>query len=175
MAFNLVQISEMAKEKEDENWRFRHFLKHRCHLPSKEIDRRVFEITERVWAGIDCTTCANCCRHVHPSFSEQDLTRIARRFAMSREDLIDKYLKPADSESDSAWETRTLPCPFLDGNRCGIYEDRPAACKGYPYLDKQDFAARTISMIERTSTCPIVFEVFEDLKRSLRFGSHGKR
>jgi hypothetical protein len=74
MAFDLVQIRKLAEKKADENWRFRSFLKGECDLESEEIDRQVFETTRRVWAGIDCTACANCCREVKPSFSEEEST-----------------------------------------------------------------------------------------------------
>jgi hypothetical protein len=56
MALDLVQIRELAERKEDENSRFRQFLKTRCNLEPNEIDRRVFETARRVWAGTDCTT-----------------------------------------------------------------------------------------------------------------------
>jgi hypothetical protein len=49
MAFDLVQIRELAQKKEDENWRFREFLKRECDLKLEEIDRLVFETTRRVW------------------------------------------------------------------------------------------------------------------------------
>jgi len=62
MDFNLVQIREQAERKEDENYRFRRFLKGECNLKPDEIDSRVFAATRRVWAGIDCTKCANYCR-----------------------------------------------------------------------------------------------------------------
>lgn len=65
------------------------------------MDSEVCETTERVWAGIDCTACANC--------------------------------------------------------------------------SEPDFAFRTIAMIERTATCPIVYEVIEDLKRSWRFSKPNQR
>ena len=154
--------------KEDENWRFRHFLKTRCHLDPDEIDRRVFETTQRVWAGIDCTACANCCRQVKPSFSQDDIDRLAHRFGMERQQFIAKYLEPTE-DSHNRWQTNALPCPFLEDNRCSIYEDRPADCKGYPYLNEPDFVFRTMAMIDRTFTCPIVYEVIEDLKKSLGF------
>ena len=44
---DLVQIRELAAEKEKENWRFRQFLKG-SDLDSDDIDRRVAEITEHV-------------------------------------------------------------------------------------------------------------------------------
>ena len=166
---DLVQIRKMAKEKEGENWRFRQFLKNDCTLESEGLDRRVHEITQRVWAGINCTECANCCREVHPTFHEDDLVRLGRRLGVEREELIEKYLEPTDQFCDAPWQTRSLPCPFLQQNRCSIYEDRPSDCRGYPYLDQPDFIGRTISMLGRVSTCPIVYEVVEELKESLRF------
>src|SRR6266853_2398907 len=167
MAFDLVQIRAQAQKKEDENDRFRRFLKTKCHLDSEEIDSRVFAATRRVWAGIDCTQCANCCREVHPSFSEDEVDRLACRLAMTRERFIETYLKRSEPDDDNPWTTRSTPCPFLKDNLCSVYEDRPADCNGYPYLYKPDFIFRTLGMIVRTFTCPIVYEVLEELKKSL--------
>jgi Fe-S-cluster containining protein len=169
MAIDLVQIRTLAQEKEVENWRFRHFLKVHCALPLQKIDQEVFQTTRRVWAGIDCTTCANCCRQLQPTFSEQELDRLARRLGLERGQAIEKYLERTEAGSPKPWRTRTTPCPFLKANLCSIYDDRPADCSGYPYLYEQDFVFRTVGMIARTSTCPIVYEVMESLKESLGF------
>jgi uncharacterized protein len=169
MAFDLVQIRALADRKEDENWRFRQFLKTRCNLGPDELDRRVFETTRRVWDGIDCTTCANCCREMEPTFSEEEVERVARRLGVERQQFIETYLKRAEPDSENPWQTRTTPCPFLKGNRCSVYEDRPAECRGYPYLYRPAFVFRTMAMMERTFTCPIVYQVMEELKRSLGF------
>ena len=175
MAFDLIQIRELAKEKEDENWRFRQFLKTQCDRSEDEIDKLVIETTHRVWAGIDCTTCANCCRQEKPTFSEEEIDRLTRRLEMERSQFIEKYLERAEMGSDNPWQTRKLPCPFLKDNRCSVYEDRPADCRGYPYLYEPEFVSRTILVIERTSICPIVYEVVEELKKSLRFRRRRKR
>jgi Fe-S-cluster containining protein len=169
MAFDLVQIRLLAEKKEDENDRFRLFLKTKCRLKPEEIDERVFAATRRVWAGIDCTQCANCCREVHPSFSEEEVDRLARRLEMTRQQFIEAYLQCTESGDDNPWTTRTTPCPFLKDNLCSIYEDRPADCSGYPYLYKPEFVSRTMGMINRTFTCPIVYEVMEELKRLTEF------
>jgi hypothetical protein len=169
MAFDLVQIRTLAQEREDENWRFREFLKFRCNLGSEELDRRVFETTRRVWAGIDCTTCANCCRELKPSFSEADIDRLARRLGMERRRFIEEYLERTGPIDENPWRTRTPSCPFLKDNRCTVYEDRPTECESYPHLYKPAFTSRTMGMIERTFTCPIVYEVMEELKKSLGF------
>jgi hypothetical protein len=168
MAFDLVQIRTQAKAKEDENWKFRRFLKTQCDLELEEIDQHVFEATRRVWAGIDCTKCANCCREVKPEFSEEEVDRLARRLAITLKQFIDAYLDRSEP-GETTWTTRTTPCPFLKDNLCSVYEDRPSGCSGFPYLYKPDFVFRTIAMLERTSTCPIVYEVIEELKKSLGF------
>jgi len=162
---DLVQIREMAAKKEKDNWRLRQFLKGSEDL---DIDRRVAEITERVWAGIDCTTCANCCRELQPTFSEEDVSRVARRLGMDRHQFINTYLQKTEHGESQPWETRTTPCPLLKGNLCSIYEDRPGDCSDYPHLFKPGFVSRTMMTIERTFTCPIVYEVMEELKMSLR-------
>jgi uncharacterized protein len=169
MPFDLVQIRTQAESKEEENWKFREFLKTKCNLEGDEIDARVFAATRRVWAGIDCTKCANCCREVKPGFSEEEVERLARRLAMTRQQFIETYLEPTEPGSGRPWTTRTKPCPFLKDNLCSVYEERPAECSGYPYLYEPEFVARTMGMIRRTFTCPIVYEVMEELKNSLRF------
>jgi len=169
MPFEPIKLRILAEEKTDENWAFRAFLKQRCDLEPDELDQRVFELTKRVWAGIDCTTCATCCKEIHPTFSEPEVERLARRLGMDRQQFIDAYLKPTQPGDDKPWETRTAPCPFLKDNRCSVYEDRPADCGGYPNLYDPEFVFRTARMIERTSTCPIVYEVMEELKESVGF------
>lgn len=166
---DLVQIRKLAERKEDENFSFRRFLKTQCNLEPDEIDQLVLETTRRVWAGIDCTSCANCCRVMKPTFSEEEVERVAHRLGMGRQQFIETYLERSETDSENPWRTRVTPCPFLKGNVCGIYEDRPAECSGYPYLYDPNFVFRTLGMIERTFTCPIVYEVMEELKKSLGF------
>jgi Fe-S-cluster containining protein len=169
MALDLVQIRALAERKGDENARFRQFLKTRCNLEPDQIDQLVFETTRSVWADIDCTTCANCCREMKPTFSEEEVNRVARRLGMERRQFIERYLERCEAGSENPWQTRATPCPFLKDNLCSVYEDRPADCSGYPYLYRPDFVFRTIGMIERTFTCPIVYQVMEELKKSLVF------
>jgi uncharacterized protein len=165
MAFDLVQIRTQAEKKEDENHRFRQFLKFKCNLEPEEIDERVFAATRTVWAGIDCTKCANCCREVRPTFSEEESDRLA----MTREQFIEAYLQRSEPGDDNPWTTRTTPCPFLKDNLCSVYEERPADCSGYPYLYEPKFISRAMGMIGRAFTCPIVYNVLEELKKTMGF------
>lgn len=175
MASDLVQLRVLAQRKEDENWGFRQFLKTRCKLEPEEIDQRVYAETERVWAGIDCTTCANCCREIKPSFSEAEVSRLATRLGMDRQQFIDQWLERTEAGDENPWQTRMTPCPFLKDQKCSVYEDRPGDCSGYPYLYEPDFVFRTAGMVERTFTCPIVYEVMERLKGSLGYKASRRR
>jgi uncharacterized protein len=173
MAFDPIHLRVLANEKEEENWKFRQFLKQRYN--SDELDVRVVEITRRVWAGIDCTTCANCCKEIQPSLSEEDMARLARRLGIDRQQFIQTYLEPTESGSGNPWKIRTRPCPFLKDDKCGVYEDRPDECRGYPYLDEPNFVSRTMGMIGRTFTCPIVFQVMEELKMAIGFSRRKRK
>lgn len=99
MAPDLVQIRTLAKEREDENSRFRRFVKS-SDLDPDEMDRQVFETTRRIWAGIDCTACANCCREVRPTFSDEDVIRLAGRIGVSRQEFTDAYLQGTEGETN---------------------------------------------------------------------------
>jgi uncharacterized protein len=169
VAVDLVQIRKLAEGKEDENFSFRRFLKTECNLEPDEIDQRVFQTTRRVWAAIDCTTCASCCREMKPTFSEAEVDRVACRLGMQRQKFIETYLERSEAGRENPWRTQTTPCPFLKDNLCSIYKDRPAECSGYPYLNEPNFVFRTLGMVERTFTCPIVYEVMEELKKSLSY------
>ncbi len=128
MAVDPIKLRVLAGEQEDENWKFRQFLKRDFELGAGKLDDRVFELTNRLWAGIDCTTCANCCKKMKPTFSEEDVDRLARRFGFESQQFIKIHLEKAETGSENPWQTRTTPCPFLKDNRCSIYEDRPADC-----------------------------------------------
>jgi len=136
------------------------------------MDKLVFETTERVWKKIDCTACANCCRVLSPTLGESDVERLATHLGMSRAEFASKYLTQAESTADYPWIMRERPCPFLKDNLCTVYEQRPSSCREYPYLHKPDFTARTLSMIGRLSECPIVFEVWDELKKATGFRHH---
>src|SRR5690242_16599153 len=123
MPVDPIHLPVLARKMEDENWEFRDFLKHRCRLGTSQLDAKVFRITERVWAQIDCTTCANCCKHVRPTLSEEDIQRLTALLGVTRDAFIEAYLEP--NEDENQWHMRTVPCPFLKDDKCTVYEDRP--------------------------------------------------
>jgi uncharacterized protein len=164
-----ASLPGLAKKQLDEDLRFRRFLKDHPRLSSKQIDNLVFQLEAQAWKKIDCTTCANCCRHVSPGLTEEDVQRLAGHLGMSVTNFAAKYLEPVKTEPDLPWIMRERPCPFLKENRCSVYEHRPSTCRGYPYLNKPDLVFRTFGTIDRLSECPAVFEVWQQLKQATEF------
>ena len=53
------------------------------------------------------------------------------------------------------WETEKMrffgkPCPFLEGNHCGIYANRPVACKTHANLGDAFFCSTEVPPEEST-------------------------
>ncbi|MFQ5649965.1 MAG: YkgJ family cysteine cluster protein [bacterium] len=162
---NLKTIERIGKERKDENWEFRSFLK-QLDMEINEIDAIVHRITDEVSSQIDCTECGNCCKHVRPTLDDDDISRFASGLKISIAELREEYLvEQTESVSDPAF--KALPCPFLVDNRCSNYEFRPKACASYPHLHKDEFVFRLWAVVENCSICPIVFNVYERLKLEL--------
>jgi len=163
---DLAQIQRASVAKEDENDAFRTFVKLEVELSDRRLNTLVSETTAQVWKHIDCRTCANCCRTRHPVFTRTEVQRIAAHLGLTLEEVRSRYLT-SDAET-GRYITRELPCPFLDGNLCGIYEVRPAVCADYPHLQR-NLRSRLWQVIDNATTCPIVYNVVERLKKSLGF------
>lgn len=117
------------------------------------------EISERV----DCLQCANCCRTLGPRITDKDVERIAKTLRLKTSAVIEKYFM-IDEDNDMVFQS--MPCPFLgDDNYCSIYESRPKACREYPHTDRKRFYQIYNLSIKNAYTCPIVYEVLENLTK----------
>ena len=159
IVIDIAKIEKLSKQKENENWKFRAFLK-RTHIPLEEIDATVHRLNEEVSSKIDCTACANCCKTASPVLDEEDIATFAKGLGISPVQLKSQYL----IEDEEGFTFNAKPCPFLVDNKCSNYEHRPKACASYPHLHKEDFVVRTIGVINNCAVCPIVFNVVERLK-----------
>ncbi len=158
---DLIRIRTISRKKEQENWEFRAFLKGNCS--SGRLDSLLHRLYREIAASIDCTTCGNCCREILPLLVQEDIERFAQGFDISPKELTDQY---AVKEEDGITFSRT-PCPFLHERRCTNYEARPKDCSSYPHLLKENMMSRLMGVVENYSICPIVFNVYEALKREL--------
>jgi len=165
METDINKIRKMSKEKEDENWNFRSYLKG-CDIPAKKIDSIVYELYQKVSSEIDCRTCANCCREIQPVLDQKDIERFSKCLGIPVAEFKDQYL--VKDEEPGKFVFNKKPCPFLKDNLCSHYICRPKDCKSYPHLDKSGFIFRLINMVGNCSICPIVFNVYESLKGEIR-------
>lgn len=159
---NLRKIEELAQKREDENWKFRSFLK-ASSIPSEELDAIVRDLYTEVAAAIDCRACANCCRVIAPKPTPEEIERLAAVLQMTLTQFKAQYV---DQEGKDAG-TLLRPCPLLNGNECSVYAYRPQECAAYPYLLRENFRGRLFGVLDNYAICPIVFNVYEQLKARL--------
>jgi Fe-S-cluster containining protein len=154
-------IEDLASKRQEENWRFRAYLKG-ANISGSRIDSAVHMLARWVSKQVDCGKCANCCKACSPILQMPDIQRMAKHFDMEPASFQQKYL--ANEEEENGHYFREMPCPFLQENRCTIYKQRPNDCRSYPHLHKTDFVFRLSQAVSNCSVCPIVFNVYEELK-----------
>lgn len=168
---DLREIERLSEISAKQNSEFRTFLKHRLDWDGERLDSVVHEILREVTAEIDCTKCANCCLEMGISVEADEIERMARHMGLSPDEFESRYVVV-----DPDWGEKIIaesPCMFLDKKLCTIYEDRPAVCREFPHLHKPDFRSRLFSVVNNAASCPIVFNVLEELKQ--RTGWRGRR
>ncbi len=162
METDLKKIQELAKKREDENWEFRTFLK---GYRGGNLDSIVHELVKKYTDSIDCTACGNCCRKTHPFLKKNDIIVLSKRLKISITQFKKEYVQK-DEDGDEWFNEH--PCPFLSDNKCLQYDSRPADCKSFPHIHKKHFTTRLIGVMRNYSICPIVFNVYEELKNILK-------
>ncbi|MEO7923227.1 MAG: YkgJ family cysteine cluster protein [Chitinophagaceae bacterium] len=102
------------------------------------IDLSIARLEKEMWKETDCLSCANCCKTMTPTFTNQDIKRISAHLGMTDEAFREKWLR-RERGGDRDWLNKTEPCQFLNlkDNKCSIYEVRPADCAGFPHLAKK--------------------------------------
>jgi len=92
---DLSKIRKSSKEKEDENWEFRSFLKG-CDISEEKIDSIVHKLYQKVSSEMDCKTCANCCKEVQPVLNQEDIEKFSKCLGISVAKFKDQYLVKAE-------------------------------------------------------------------------------
>ena len=159
-------IKRNAKIREDQNYKFRSFLKGQ---DSEKIDKIVHDLYEKVLEKVDCTECANCCIELETSFRLDEIDRLTNELQIDREEFIKQSTKPDEFGEEDKLYLNSKPCQFLKGKKCTIFSLRPEECNSFPYLHKEGFTSRLYGVIDNYELCPIVYNVYELLKRRLNF------
>ncbi|MDR1342209.1 MAG: YkgJ family cysteine cluster protein [Prevotellaceae bacterium] len=159
---DLSKIRQIAAIRENENFRFRTFLKGK---DDEEIDSIVHRLHKEITAQVDCTACRNCCYCLRSEVDTEDIQVLARLENISLESYVANYCEKEGRD----FYFKDMPCRYINENQCRIYENRPKQCRTFPNTDKPGFIFRLWGMLRFYEICPIVFNLMEKLKDELRF------
>ena len=114
---------------------------------------------ETVWKNLDCLECANCCKAMTPTYTNEDMKRISSFLDISVDEMKQRWLKKEKGTGD--WINKATPCQFLNlkTHKCSIYEVRPADCAGFPHLNKKKFVDYVHIHKQNVSECPATFKM----------------
>lgn len=161
----IEELENLANIKQEENIKFRTFLKN--HADPKELDEQFKQLHDKYFSIYDCSKCRNCCKQYYGTFSKNEIEKAASFLELSTNELKDKYLQ---SKPDSeGYKTKNYPCDFFQNGECILKECKPETCKEYPYTNKNNRLGSLWGVIDNTAICPVVYEIFEELKKLYNF------
>lgn len=139
------------------------FLKKLDEIVPEDLPQLVTEVDKTVWSEVNCTTCANCCKTMTPTFRRSDVVRIAAHLGMRPKEFVEKWLHKEEDTGD--WVNTTQPCQFLIDDKCSIYEVRPVDCAEFPHHDKRPFDAYNDTFAQNVHRCPATFLLIDRLRK----------
>ena len=170
MVTDLVEIRRLGDIQEAENLEFRRYLTaHHCRI--EELQTLAVGIERQ----IDCTACANCCRHSVVSVSQAEIEALATYLDVNREEVVRHSTDPdPEAPGRRILKSKKDGCVFLDGNLCTVYAARPKACRDFPHVTpgSHSLGARVSSLCRWVSLCPILYNAFESYKHRVGFHPH---
>lgn len=131
-----------------------------------DIDEWVAVINSEIEPAIDCTQCGACCKTLMINVTQQEAKETADFLAISVDDFKGKYIEVSQQ---GQWIMSQMPCHFLEGSRCGVYEQRFTECREFPHLHRSNFKDRMFGTMIHYAMCPIIFNVVETLKIKTTF------
>jgi len=158
---DLSELFRLGIAKAEENTSFRRYLSTH-HVPDTP-----FQILASEVQHIDCTACANCCRHAEVAVSRTEIESIAKYLGTTPEGVAHHYTVPMpESRADRILRSSRNGCIFLDGSLCAIYEARPKACRGFPHVavGTHSLGGRPSSVARWAALCPIIYNALERYK-----------
>lgn len=164
---DLAEVFRLGTAKAEENLDFRRYLsaKHRA-------DKTFQILASEVQKQVDCTACANCCRHSVVPVSQREIETVAEYLGATREAVTRLYTVPnPDTPALRILRSSMEGCVFLDGNLCMIYEARPKTCRDFPHVavGTHSLGGRQSSLGRWAALCPIIFNALESYKHLTGF------
>lgn len=125
-------------------------------------EHSTFSAKDEVGLSFSCTMCGNCCTgpEGYVLVSDAEAAALAQRLNLSTREFLERYTHMT-SAGRSLVEKLTdhgHDCVFLDREKipgkavCGVYEDRPAQCRTWPFWKSILGSRRAWDLMQRR--CP---------------------
>lgn len=163
-----VNLKNLKKKFEKNRKTLRHFITRTENNLPANLEALADKTDKEVWAEVNCLSCANCCKVMSPTYTFQDIKRIAAHLGMKPKEFKKKWLYLDKKDND--WMNKSRPCQFLDvtTNMCSIYEVRPADCAGFPHLVKKPLADYFYVHKQNIQYCPATMLFIEKLHAQIK-------
>jgi Fe-S-cluster containining protein len=168
----LAEVFRLGTAKVKENLAFRRYLSAH-HYSDKPFQILASEVQQHV----DCTACANCCRHSLVPVNKPEIEKIAKYLGSTSEAVAGLYTVPdPDAPALRILRNSGEECVFLDGNLCMIYEVRPKTCRDFPHVavGEHSLGGRPSSLARWAPLCPIIFNALEAYKHLTGYHRHAR-
>jgi uncharacterized protein len=166
----LAEVFRLGTAKVKENLAFRRYLS--AHRYS---DKPFQILASEVQQHLDCTACANCCRHSVVSVNKSEIERIAGHIGIMSEAVARLYTVPdPDAPALRILRNSGGGCVFRKANLCTIYEARPKTCRDFPHVavGKHSLGSRQSSLARWAPLCPLIFNALEEYKHLTGYHRH---
>ncbi len=97
--------------------------------------------------------------------TDEEADKLSHHLNESRTDFDNQYLE----KGSSMMVINAIPCHFLNGNKCSVYDNRFAGCREFPALHLPHFTKRLFTTFMHYNRCPIIYNVVEQLKTDTGF------
>lgn len=170
MVTDLAEVARLGAAKAAENLDFRRRLSARHH-PEQEFQILASQIQQNV----DCTACANCCRHSVVPVSHSEVEKIASYLGITPAAASRIYTVPdPEAPASRILKNSGNSCVFLDGNLCTVYDARPKTCRDFPHVASgtHSLGGRLSSHARWAALCPIIYNALESYKHLVGYHPH---
>ena len=156
------EVAALAADRFEEN---EHFKAHLKTLEPEVIDEAVMRLNKEAEAGIDCLACGKCCTRLMVNIDDAAIVRLSERLQLTEAQFRERFVEGGSFMSF----LNAIPCQFLDGKACTVYEIRPDECRNFPQLDRPGFTTRMFGTFSHYGMCPLIYNVVEGLKQETGF------
>ncbi len=105
-----------------------------------------------------------CCANIDITLTPYDILRMKNHLGLSSGDFLKQYTVPYEMDQDGMPGVKLRPveggtaCQFMKPEGCGVYSDRPTACRYYPIAllsmrNQEEYTDRAVYALVQESHC----------------------